>query len=312
MKFKLDTTIPDFPSKINHSDGIILIGSCFSDEMKSHFDNAGFNTLSNPFGTLFHPLSLADVISKSINDSHDVDVYQRDDLFFSWDSSGALYATSERDLTSSIIKQREELKKHLSKAKLLIVTFGTTWGYMHVTQNKIVGNCHKAPTATFNKQLSDSTEMLLVWNKLILELKKLNPELEIVFTVSPVRHRKDGLIENNRSKARCIELSHSLLDRKVNYFPSYEILIDELRDYRFYDSDLVHPNKDAVNYVWDSLKSYLFNANTLSLIEKVNKVKSTLNHKSLYPESITDMNRKDQSNEEKAALKVKHPEIYWE
>ena len=312
MNFKLDIKIPDFPSNINHSDGIVLIGSCFSDEMKIHFDKAGFNTLSNPFGTLFHPLTIASVINKSINDSQEVDVYQRDDLFFSWDSSGAIYATSKVDLTSIVLKQREELKKQLFNAKLLVVTFGTTWGYTHVIQNKLVGNCHKAPAETFTKQLSDSSEMQNVWQELLSDLKKINPELEIVLTVSPVRHKKDGLIENNRSKARCIELSHSLLNKHINYFPSYEILIDELRDYRFYESDLVHPSKDAVSYVWDSLKSYLFNVETLRLIKEVNNINTSLNHKSLYPESIKDRERIEQANEEKSKFEEKHPEIFWE
>ena len=146
-----------------------------------------------------------------------------------------IYATNEDELRDKIITLRNRLHDKLSKASLLIVTFGTAWGYRHKSTNRIVGNCHKAPSSDFAKVLTNESEMLEKWSALIEKLRSMNPALNIIFTVSPVRHSKDGLINNNRSKARLIELSHRLTNlENVFYFPSYEIVNDELRDYRFF------------------------------------------------------------------------------
>lgn len=311
MKFKLDFNFPPLPNKIKHGEGVILLGSCFSDSMTYHFQFGGVNALSNPFGTLFHPIAIANTIKASLTNSTNVNVLQRDDVFFSWDSGSKIYADSQDSLESKVLKARAELKNQLKEAKLLIVTFGTSWGYRNSKLNEIVGNCHKQPSNLFEKELSSLDEMSKAWADAVKEIRAVNSSIEIVYTVSPVRHKKDGLIENNRSKGRLIELSHSITGQNVSYFPSYEILIDELRDYRFYTKDLVHPNDQAVEYIWEKLKGYLFNEETHTLIAEIEKVKTLMNHKSLHPDSLADQERTHKAKDQQAQLSLKYPSIYW-
>ena len=313
MKFKLDFTVDKSHIDFTYHDSAILIGSCFSDEIGQHFLKNGFRAEINPFGTLFHPTTIANVLKTTIEENTDVNVYQRDDLFFSWDAASKIYAFSEAELIQKIIETRQKLRAQLLKSRLLVVTFGTAWQYALSETNQVVGNCHKAPQNLFSKTLTSVEEMHAQWQPLITQLKTLNPTLEIVFTVSPVRHIKDGIVENNRSKSRLIELAHALVgDHQLNYFPSYEILIDVLRDYRFYQSDLVHPSDEAVNYVWKSFAECTMNPETLELISQRSRLLAVLNHVSLHPGSKADIEGKTKAKKELELFKSKYPEVGWE
>jgi len=310
MKFKLDTNINLADFNIKHGDGIVMLGSCFSDNMSSYFENSGFNVLSNPFGTLFHPLPIDRVINQAFDDDVELNAFKRDELWLSWGASSKLYGETKDELNRTVSGAKVNLKNALLNARLLVITFGSAWGYSH-QEFGTVANCHKMPSSLFNKDLSTVEEMQERWSGTLSTLKKLNPNLSIVFTVSPVRHKKDGLVENNRSKSRLIELSHRLASDFGSYFPSYEIVIDELRDYRFYKSDLVHPSDDAIGYVWNRFKDYIFTEETESLIKQIEKVNSTLAHKSLHPNLEADNNRIEKGQELKSRLSQKHQEIYW-
>ena len=197
MEFKLNFNINPADFNVKHGDGVVLLGSCFSDSMTSHFQYAGFDVLSNPFGTLFHPLAISNTIGSSLSDSKEVIVLKREDVFLAWDCGSKVFGYSEEELISKVIEERINLKNQLSKAKLLVVTFGTAWGYRRYEEiklNRVVGNCHKEPASSFLGQMFGTDEMFESWLSLIGELKKLNPKIEIVFNVSPVRHKKDGLI----------------------------------------------------------------------------------------------------------------------
>lgn len=310
MEFKLNIELNPADFNIQHGDEIVLLGSCFSDSMQSHFEKSGFNVVSNPFGTLFHPIALESIIHQSLNDKTEVNVLERDGLFYSWGASSKLFGESNEKLRQKILTERICLKKNLLKAKLLIITFGSAWGYSYETLGT-VANCHKMPSSLFSKELTSLEEMLEVWMPILEELKRLNPELSVVFTVSPVRHKKDGMVNNNRSKGRLIELSHLLTASVGTYFPSYEIVIDELRDYRFYKKDLVHPSDDAICYVWEKLKKFIFNTETMDLIKQIENVNSTLAHRSLHPNHKSDIDRIEKTNTAKAQLSEKYQGIYW-
>tara|TARA_B110000305_G_scaffold242116_1_gene320074 strand:- start:18170 stop:19108 length:939 start_codon:yes stop_codon:yes gene_type:complete len=312
MKLKLDFNFPSLSGNIKYDDSVVLLGSCFSDSMTSHFQHSGFNALSNPFGTLFHPIAIANTIKASLTNSTEVNVLERDGIFFSWDSGSKIHAYSKEDLKLKVIAARTELKNHLEKANLLVITFGTSLGYRNSELNQIVGNCHKQPSELFEKELSSFDEMSKAWTEVVKEIRAVNYLIEIVYTVSPVRHKKEGLVENNRSKARLIELSHSIIGHNASYFPSYEILIDELRDYRFYTKDFLHPSGEAVEYIWEKFKNYLFNDETQELIAEIEKVKSLINHKSLHPNSAADQIRIQKAKEQQLLLSSKYPSIYWE
>jgi hypothetical protein len=308
MKFKLEINIEKSVIKFNHKDKLILIGSCFSSEMASRLNESGFSVASNPFGVLFHPEAISNVIQSTITDNVHVDIKQSDDVFHSWDSSGILFGMSNHELIDNILQIRKELKKSLLSAKILVITFGTAWEFSHNELSKVVGNCHKESQDKFTKSLSSIDEMEGMWLDLIQSLKILNPGLQLIFTVSPVRHKKDGLIENNRSKGRLLEFVHRIVEStSAMYFPAYEILIDELRDYRFYSEDLVHPNSSAVDFVWNKFEKAYCSEETISLSQDIKKVKLSESHKTLYPNSNADVKMKEVTSKSKDELLNKYP-----
>lgn len=312
MNFKLTFQPEEIPTKIVLGDRIFLLGSCFSNEMESHFRQNGFETVGNPFGTLFHPLAIANILNSILDESEYVDVYQRDDLFFSWDCASVISGNSKQELVNWVLQKRKQFLSQLSQKAGLMITFGTAWGYRHKELDIIVGNCHKAPGDTFDKELTSLHDLISTWKSLIQRLKHQFPELNIIFTVSPVRHIKDGLVENNRSKSRLIEFVHTLnSDGQTHYFPSYEIVIDELRDHRFFKEDLVHPTEQAVNYVWEAFKSACFKEETLQMMKKIRQVNRGLEHRSLHPESDAETSRMNRVLEQKAELTRVNPNIFW-
>jgi len=299
--------------QIKHGEEVILLGSCFADSMRTHFVKHGFKVLSNPFGTLFHPLSIANSIEAAILNDTSVAVHKRDDIYFSWNSSSKVYGMSEEELRENLLQSRQNLKERLSSAKILVITFGTSWGYNHQDLNTIVANCHKEHQDVFKKELSSSSQMYERWTKTVSLLHDFNPELEILFSVSPVRHLKDGLIENNRSKGRLLELSHELCDlNRVGYFPSYELILDQLRDYRFYKEDLIHPNAAAIEFVWDFFMRSYFSEDTRALANKVRNINTSLNHDQLHPDSIQSKRHLEKTNTVRCDIEEKYPMVYWE
>ena len=273
--------------QIKHGDKLLFLGSCFSDEISEKAKFNGFDVTVDPFGTIFHPEVIARNISESIQVKTSVTrIIQRNDLFFSWDASGQVFGYSKEEVQEKIAVSQSILGSSLKESKVLFVTFGTAWGYMLKEQGITVANCHKQNSSCFDKQLAKIDELEKTWRELIINLKEFNNELKIVFTVSPVRHIKDGLVENNQSKSVLIELVRRLQkDTQITYFPSYEIVLDELRDYRFFKKDRVHPNEEAIDYVWNRFKDAYFDLETIKLTEKVEKIKLAEKHRSLYSES---------------------------
>ncbi len=259
MKFKLPFEIPASDLQLNAHSKIAFMGSCFADNISQKIEELQLRVLKNPFGTIFHPIPIGAQLKAAINEHKNVNVLKRGDVYLDWLSSSKIAAPSKQELMEKIFDQREITKSFLSEADLLVVSFGTAWGYFHKECTEIVANCHKQPNSKFEKQLTNTEEMLDFWGDLIADLRKLYPSLKVVLTVSPVRHVKDGLVENNRSKARIIEFVHRLCEETTAiYFPAYEILIDELRDHRFYAEDLVHPNNTAIDYIFNKFIDFAY------------------------------------------------------
>ena len=301
MKFKLDTKISIVDQKITHKDKVIFFGSCFSDEISERFKNAGFDVLSNPFGTIFHPLSMAKNFQNSINQNPELSIFESKNHFFSWDCSTLIHSDTKIGLENKIRKIQANFLEYIEKSSYLFITFGTSFAYSLHENNQIVANCHKQDSTLFRKVFTEISEMSEVWIEVLDLIFTKNPQIKIVFTVSPVRHSKDGLAENNRSKARLFELISSLENHfktknLLHYFPSYEIVIDELRDYRFYKEDLIHPSEQAINYIWEKLKTAFFSEKTLRLIDEVENLRKLNVHKIL----TTNQNEIDLFNENKS------------
>lgn len=298
---------------IQLGDSLIFVGSCFSDEISNRASKSGLSVTANPFGTVFHPLSIFKSISDAIHDEQGVAICQKDDLFFHWHSSGKIYGLTQESLREKIHDKRSFLKNELKKASHLFLTFGTARGHYLKNEKLPVANCHKMPRSLFDEKLASMEEIVSNFKVLYQELKNLNSSLQLVLTVSPVRHLRDGFIENNRSKARlllaCEEMS-KLND--VHYFPVYEWVVDSLRDYRFFKEDGIHPNEQAVNFIWKKMQSCFFDKETVAVMQDVHRIYQGLNHQILYPESEQAKKHQQAMKSQLEKLANAHPTICWD
>ena len=259
------------------------MGSCFSDQMGEYLVKNKFNVLTNPFGTIYNPHSIFKLLANNVTIDQ---VVESQGVYYHWDAHGTISGNSKPEVTTIVEQKRNETKSFLEETDWLIITPGTSFVYEHLEKG-IVANCHKIPAAMFKKRLLTGEEIISQFNKLHSYLAQINPSLNMLFTVSPVRHIRDGLIENNRSKAVLIDAIHSLVNQwpNVSYFPSYELLIDELRDYRFYAEDMVHPSSIAVKYIWDKFVATHFDDEAVTFLGEWHKIKMAMNHTPLRKES---------------------------
>ncbi len=309
MKLQLDFNPDISVKKIKIGDKITLLGSCFSDEIALKLIESGFHVCANPFGTIFHPTALANLL---LTDSFESTIIQRDDLFFSWIGSGNICDVSKVSLLKKLNDLQISLFEAIRSSSFLFITFGTAYGYERDDYASVVANCHKMPNDSFVKVLSSVGEMLQDWEMSSERIYTLNPTIQLVFTVSPVRHSKDGLIENNRSKARLIELTNRLtISEKEFYFPSYELITDVLRDYRFYKEDLVHPSQQAIDYVYDYVEQVFMDSDTREFTKQVRKLRELFSHKLLYPESIKSTEFELNTKDKIAKFLKENPLVNW-
>ena len=299
-----------FP-KFKHGDSFVFLGSCFSDELGAIIRANGFESLVNPGGTIFHPLAIAKLIEWTFEDSLSLRILQQEDVFFSWELSGSVFGMSRDELIVKIDKLRLELRKFLRNANQLFVTFGSAWAYRLKTDGEIVANCHKQNRHLFQKENSSVEEIVTRWKAIISLLKKENPSIAIYFTVSPVRHIKDGYIENNRSKARLLMAVEELQDQSgVFYFPAYEFVLDDLRDFRYFKADGVHPTQEAVLELWDFFQSSFFTEETIELLINWQQIRQAEQHKILYPKSQAARKHMETTMKRKAQFLSANPTFF--
>ena len=280
---------PEFDSeqKIGFKNTLVFIGSCFSSNISQLSENHGFNTLSNPFGTLFHPVPILTGLQNAIRESKEVHYLDTPDFVSDWDSAHLLQSATKRTHLNLILEKRKAIRDVLSGDAWLFVTFGTSIAYRHISSGRVVANCHKQQADLFIKESSSPEEMFSKWSEFIQELFEWNPKLNIVFTVSPVRHTRDGLIENNKSKARLFILIEMLMNvHPISYYPSFEIIHDSLRDYRFYKEDMVHPNQQAVKEIWKHFSKSYFTKNVQSLSMKIAKLHAAKTHRKINENEV--------------------------
>lgn len=311
MKWFLDDKVEPYSTKISHGDEVLFFGSCFSDNIVQNGQHAGLKFLNTKFGTIFHPLPLARIILKSLAKTIESSVFEHNDRCYSWDASSKWNGNDSDSFKSEIESEYASLGKQLKTAKFIFITLGTAKEYT-LSNGLVVANCHKMPADTFASGLSDLKNLTEVYTNLIHQLHTQNPNLEIVITVSPVRHSKDGLITNNRSKARLLLLCEELAQMdKVSYFPAYEMIVDELRDYRFYSSDLVHPNEEGIKYVWNKFRETYFDSKTNDLTNKVSKYRSYFAHRPINEPTESEQNIRLKKQNELDDFLRQHPQISW-
>ena len=286
---KLQTQLPlEIQSPvIDYSSKLVLLGSCFAENIAEKFSYYKFQNNVNPLGVLFHPIAILDLLSRARQNKF----YTENDIFFSngyWQSFQAhsrLNSTSQSEILDHLNKALKLTQNQLQSASHVILTFGTAWVYKHKQSKTTVANCHKQPQSEFDKSILSVDELQDTFNSIISVLKSFNPKVTVVFSISPVRHLKDGFVENNLSKAHLMTALHSVINTTENtcYFPSYELLMDELRDYRFYKQDMVHPNQIAIDYVWEKFQSIWIDADVNSIMQEVNQLQKGFAHKPFNP-----------------------------
>lgn len=294
MDFRTALDINPFPQRITYGQKILLAGSCFTEHIAKYLTDSKFDTLGNPNGILFNPISITASIVGYIEEK----LYKQDELFYfnerwtSWDHHSRFSHTDAATALEQINTSQRNAHQLLHKADWLIVTLGSAFVYEFTEkpsplypadhrQTDVVANCHKVPADKFRKRLLTVEEALTALDNLMHRMFIFNPGIKIIFTISPVRHLRDGLVENNKSKAVLIQAVHHIVEKfeKLFYFPAYELVIDDLRDYRFYTEDMVHPNHLATDYVWEKFTTACIDPSAYALMKEMQKINAAILHR---------------------------------
>ncbi len=313
MKFRTELKIKSSTLDLDPFGGLLFLGSCFSDNIGERFKSLGLPIVTNPFGVIFHPFPLLDLIETALqwgfeyDDSH---LFEYEDRFYSLAHHGSYSGRQASELLQRMNGDLKILRDGLKQAKCLCLTFGTSWGYTR--EKKVVANCHQLPQSFFEKRLSSSADVESRINEVVealLRSEKIDSTLKIMLTVSPVRHVKDGLIENNRSKAQLLSAVHTVSEQfeAVSYFPSYELVVDDLRDYRFFKADLVHPNEMAIDYVEEAFIEWVFGQDERKVLQELKKFTVFRNHLVKTEDLQEQLAHEALVEEKRAALHKKYP-----
>jgi hypothetical protein len=321
MDFMLNIDSRKAAKQISYKDKILLIGSCFTEHIGNSLEELKFSVLQNPNGILFDPHSVCkSLVSYIRNDKYTADdLFQLNEVWNSWNHHSGFSHIDRSECLKGINASQQKAHAFLKEADWLIITLGSSFSYRLTPSVPLstkwrggggeVANCHRAPAQWFNKHLQEINDIISMLDNCYHQLLQFNPRLNIIFTVSPVRHIRDGVVENNRSKARLIEAVHHLVNKsdRLHYFPAYELVIDVLRDYRFYDIDLVHPNYMATEFVLQKFAEGFIDEESNSLMEEVKKIVNARKHKAFQPD--TDAHKKFlQSHAEKTKeLMTRYP-----
>jgi len=321
MQFFTPINIKPLKPSITYKDNILLVGSCFTEHIGNYLMKVKFNAHQNPNGILFNPISICNSLVSYIHNKQ----YYENDLFFlneawhSWQHHSRFSNTDLQEGLRIINESQNTAHRFLQRAEWIIITLGSSFVYKLSTEVPLslkrgvetVANCHKAPAQTFIKHLCTIDEIVSALDNTIHQLFHFNPHLKIIFTISPVRHLRDGIVENNQSKARLIEAVHQLVNKFDNlyYFPAYELVIDILRDYRFYDIDLAHPNYAATQFVLEKFTENCFDESTQELMKEIRKIVIAKNHTPFNPRSQQHKKFLQTHLEKTKALKQQYPWI---
>jgi hypothetical protein len=301
------------PEKIQWEDGILSLGSCFSEHIGNEMQLRKLKVRINPFGIVYHPAAGARALERMWDREivREEELIERDGLWHSWDFHGRFSAVSPDLAVEQMNRSLLEGGQQIRKARWLILTFGTARAFLWKASGRPVANCHRFPGDHFRKKLFAVRETLDRLEPILEKIKAGNPDLRVICTVSPVRHLRDGLIENQESKAiltlvsRELERNHEF----IRYFPSYELQLDDLRDYRFYEADGAHPSRQAIDYIWESFMNTYFTEKTRRKLEEIRKINLRLAHRPLHPEAATYRQFLSQTLEEAEALERQFPDV---
>jgi GSCFA family len=289
ISFRTELTVAPMPQPLQLQSRVLTMGSCFAEVIGQKMLLYKVATLVNPFGTIYNPLSLFKLLGAALapNQEFDGELVERDGLWYAYDLHSSFAAPSRPALLARIRQGLQQTHDFLRQADLLVLTFGTAVGYIHRESGQLVANCHKIPQRAFDKTLLPLADMEGAFAGLQARLQALNPALRILFTLSPVRHLKETLEGNSVSKALLRVLCHQLRQQypALEYFPAYELLLDDLRDYRFYKPDLIHPTEVAEDYIWEKFMGAYFDEAFRQFTGEWDKIRQALAHRPFQPAS---------------------------
>ncbi|MEW7278642.1 GSCFA domain-containing protein [Aquimarina sp. 2201CG1-2-11] len=314
----LQTKIPLQPKEpqIDYTSGILSLGSCFAENIGEKLSQYKFRNDINPFGILFHPKAIETFLWMATQDEK----YTETDLFFMnerwhcFDAHSSLSSTDKNTLRNHLNKKLAVTKAKIQTSSHVIITLGTAWVYRLKALDMIVANCHKIPQKEFQKELLSVNEVVQCLQNCIHLVRAINPSVQFIFTVSPVRHSKDGFVENTRSKSHLFTAIHHVIDKikGASYFPAYEIMMDELRDYRFYNEDMIHPSKLAIQYIWECFIEVWISKEATQIMNKVEEIVKGISHKPFNPQSVAYQKFLKKLELKKEQLTREHPHMSWD
>lgn len=317
MKLKTEIPLANQPhNQIDYSSRLVLFGSCFSENIGDKLEYYKFQSRVNPFGILFHPLAIETLISRAINK----DYYSEDELVFQneqWsclDAHSKLNDTSKTQLLQNLNSALDQTYDALKEVTHVVITLGTSWVYRFLETDKLVANCHKLPQKKFVKELLSVDEIYQTLCGIVELIRSINPRASFIFTVSPVRHTKDGFIENTQSKAHLIAAIHQVVDarKQLYYFPSYELMMDELRDYRFYNDDMLHPSSKAINYIWEKFQKVWMTGASINTSKGIGQIQAKKAHIPFNPNSEAHQKFLEKLDSEIKELQSEFPHIQFD
>ena len=299
---------------INYNSKVFLLGSCFAENIGEKFEYFKFQHYVNPFGILFHPVAIHNLVINALNGKKyaDTDVFLNNEQFHSFDAHSKLSQHTKSLLLHQLNAASQKTGHYLKQSSHVVITLGTAWIYRYIKTNKIVANCHKIPQQQFQKQILSVDVIVAALQAIITEVKKVNPTVNFIFTVSPVRHIKDGFVENTQSKSHLITAIHKVLGSQTHYFPSYEIMMDELRDYRFYNQDFIHPSPLAVDYIWQRFNEVWIADSAEKIMSEVDVVQKGIQHKPFNPSSEAHLKFREQLQNKQENLVGRFPYMKFE
>jgi hypothetical protein len=316
MKLITEVTLPDYPFSLDHRSPVLMMGSCFTENVGRLLERYLFPVNINPFGVTYNPLSvkrgLEALMHKEAYAAEDLDHFN--DLWFSFDHYTGFSAPDQEKTLQNINRSFEVAKKALQEASTLILTWGTSWVYRYKKSGEVVCNCHKIPANQFTRTRLNPEEIISAYETLLPELFEFNPKLKILHTVSPVRHWKDGAHGNQLSKAALLLAGEELgkkFSQQFYYFPSYEIVMDELRDYRFYTEDMLHASDQTSWYIWEKFQRVLIHESSQEIISELEPLLKMLEHRPLNDEGEAALKLIARMQEKSEVLKLRYPDLDW-
>lgn len=315
MRLKTQVPISKAAIPIDYQSSLLLLGSCFVENIGNKLQYYKFAVLQNPFGILFHPGAIENLVLRAVNAKNfkEEELFHRNERWHCFDAHSDLSDPSKEALLQKLNTGLKHTRQQIGIASHIVITLGTAWAYRHLKKNSLVANCHKVPQKDFSKELLSTKNIIQRLERIIEAIRLINAKATIIFTVSPVRHLKDGFTENQLSKAHLFAALNPVLEHQnVAYFPAYEILMDELRDYRFYEPDMMHPNQLAIDYIWEQFQENWVSEQAYGLMEKVDEVQKGLSHKPFHKESVEHQKFVKTLQRKIAYLQKEYPFIAFE